>query len=74
LANFDLLLDAFFLWITFFLAKRSSMDVTRGNNSFASSGEVVFLNFLIALRVVFAWYRFLKRLAALDRILLIADL
>lgn len=31
------------------------MEMTRGNNALASSAEVVFLNFLIALRVVFAW-------------------
>src|SRR5690606_22625827 len=52
--NLDLLFEALFLWITFFLANRSSIEVTRGNNAFASSAEVVFLNFLIALRVVFA--------------------
>lgn len=55
LVNFDLLLEAFFLWITFFFAKRSSIEITRGNNAFASSAEVVLRNFLIALRVVFAW-------------------
>ncbi len=53
--NFDLLLDALFLCMTFFLAKRSSIETTRGNSALASSELVVLLNFLIALRVVFAW-------------------
>src|SRR5690606_23476401 len=55
LVSFDLLLEALFLWMTFFLAKRSSMETTRGNNAFASVASVVLRNFLIALRVVFAW-------------------
>ena len=54
LVSFDLLFDALFLWITFFLAKRSSMEITLGNNSAASALTVVPRNFLIAFLVVFA--------------------
>lgn len=54
LVSFDLLLEALFLWITFFLAKRSNIEITLGNNSAASVLTVVFLNFLIAFLVVLA--------------------
>lgn len=77
LTNFvslDLLFEALFLWITFFFAKRSSMDITLTNNEEASALSVVVRNFFIALRVVLAWYRLRKRLAALDLILFIDDL
>jgi len=72
--NFDLLLEALFLWITFFLANLSSMEVTCFSSAFASSLSEVFLSFLIKVLVVFAWYRFLNLLASFDRILLSADL
>jgi hypothetical protein len=74
LVNFDLLLEALFLWITFFLAKRSSIEITLVKSVEASALSVERRNFLIALRVVFAWYLLRKRLAAFDLILLIDDL
>lgn len=55
LVNFDLLLEALFLWITFFFARRSSIETTFNKRGDASSLEVVLRNCLIALRVVFAW-------------------
>jgi len=55
LVSFDLLFEALFLWITFFLAKRSSIEITFDNNGVASDFDVVLLNLLIALRVVLAW-------------------
>lgn len=50
------------------------MDITLTSNEEASVLSVVVRNFLIALRVVLAWYRLRKRLAALDLILFIDDL
>ena len=47
---------------------------TLGNIATADSLDSAFLRFLIAVRVLLAWYRFLSLLAALLRILLIADL
>jgi len=55
LVSFDLLFEALFLWITFFLAKRSSIEITLVKSGAASALVVVSLNFLIAFLVVFAW-------------------
>ena len=74
LVSFDLLFDALFLCITFFLAKRSSIEITLVSNSLASDLVVVPLNFLMAFLVVFAWYLLRKRFAALERILFNDDL
>jgi hypothetical protein len=72
--SFDLLFEALFLCITFFLAKRSSMETTLTKSAAASCLVVVPLNFLIAFLVVLAWYLLRKRFAALARILFIDDL
>src|ERR1700744_458888 len=74
LVSFDLLFEALFLWITFFLARRSSIEITLPSNSLASALVVEPLNFLMAFLVVFAWYLLRKRFAALALILLIDDL
>ena len=74
LLSFDLLFEALFLWITFFLAKRSSIDITLDKSGAASALLVVPLNLLIAFLVVLAWYLLRKRFAALDLILFIDDL
>jgi len=74
LVSFDLLFDALFLWITFFLAKRSSIEITVAKSGVASALVAVPRNFLIALRVVFAWYLLRRRFAAFALILLIDDL
>jgi hypothetical protein len=74
LVSFDLLFEALFLWITFFLAKRSSIEITLVKSSLASALVVVPLNFFIAFLVVFAWYLLRKRFAALERILFNDDL
>jgi glucan phosphoethanolaminetransferase (alkaline phosphatase superfamily) len=68
------LFEALFLWITFFLAKRSSIDITLDNKGAASALLVVLLNLLIAFLVVLAWYLLRKRFAALDLILFNDDL
>lgn len=74
LVSFDLLLEALFLWITFFFAKRSSIEITLTNNGAASVLLVVPLNFFMAFLVVLAWYLLRKRFAALERILFNDDL
>ncbi len=74
LVSFDLLLAALFLWITFFLAKRSNIEVTFGNKAKASSLLTALRNFLTKVLVVFAWYLLRKRLAAFALILFNADL
>ena len=74
LLSFDLLFEALFLWITFFLAKRSSIDITLDKSGCASALLVVPLNLLIAFLVVLAWYLLRKRFAALDLILFNDDL
>jgi hypothetical protein len=74
LVSFDLLFEALFLWITFFLAKRSSIEITLVKSSLASALVVVPLNFFIAFLVVFAWYLLRKRFAAFERILFKDDL
>ena len=74
LVSFDLLFDALFLCITFFLAKRSSIEITLFKSSLASTLVVVPLNFLMAFLVVLAWYLLRKRFAALDLILFNDDL
>jgi len=60
--------------MTFFLAKRSSIDITFTSKSPASAFVVELLNLLIAFLVVFAWYLLRKRFVALARILFIDDL
>jgi len=72
--SFDLLFEALFLWITFFLARRSSIEITFDKSGVASALAVVLLNLLMALRVVFAWYLLRKRFAALLLILFNDDL
>jgi len=52
--NFDLLLAALFLWIMFFLAKRSNIEITLGNKSDADFLSSAARNLLIKVRVVFA--------------------
>jgi len=74
LVSFDLLFDALFLWITFFLAKRSSIEITFVKSTVASALVVVPLNFLIAFLVVLAWYLLRRRFAAFALILFIDDL
>ena len=74
LVSFDLLFEALFLWITFFLAKRSSIEITLDNKGAASALTVVLLNLLMAFLVVFAWYLLRKRFAALLLILFMDDL
>jgi hypothetical protein len=54
LVSFDLLFEALFLWITFFLAKRSSIEITLDNKGAASALAVVLLNLLMAFLVVLA--------------------
>jgi hypothetical protein len=54
LVSFDLLFEALFLWITFFLAKRSSIDITFDKSGAAVALSVEPLNFLIAFLVVLA--------------------
>ena len=54
LVNLDLLLAALFLWITFFLAKRSSIEITLVKSGLAAFFDVVSRNFLIAFLVVLA--------------------
>jgi len=54
LVSFDLLFDALFLWITFFLAKRSSMEITLIKSGPASAWLVALLNFFMAFLVVLA--------------------
>jgi hypothetical protein len=68
------LFEALFLWITFFLAKRSSIEITLDNKGAASALAVVLLNLLMAFLVVFAWYLLRKRFAALLLILFMDDL
>lgn len=72
--NLDLLLAALFLWITFFFAKRSNIEVTFGNNAKASSLLTALRNLFTNVLVVFAWYLLRKRLVAFALILFIADL
>lgn len=57
LTNFvslDLLFEALFLWMMFFLAKRSSIEITLLKSGVASDLSVVIRNLLIADLVVFA--------------------
>ena len=68
------MLAALFLWMIFFFASLSIMDVTVFNSSVASLLSVVCFNFLIKVRVVLCWYLFLNLLALLDLILFNADL
>jgi len=74
LVSFDLLFEALFLWITFFLAKRSSIEITLVKSGAASAFVAVSLNFLIAFLVVLAWYLLRRRFAAFALILFIDDL
>lgn len=52
--SFDLLFEALFLWITFFLANLSSIEITFDNSGVASDFSVVERNLLIAVLVVLA--------------------
>ncbi|KIA92651.1 hypothetical protein OC25_16610 [Pedobacter kyungheensis] len=52
--NFDLLLAALFLWMMFFLAKRSNIEITLGNKSDADFLSSAARNLLMKVRVVFA--------------------
>lgn len=52
--SLDLLLEALFLWITFFFANLSNMPETCFNNEAASSLSVVFFSLLMKVRVVLA--------------------
>ncbi|GAB3918780.1 hypothetical protein GCM10028826_39060 [Mucilaginibacter boryungensis] len=52
--SFDLLFEALFLCITFFLAKRSSIEITFDKSGAAVALSVEPLNFLIAFLVVLA--------------------
>lgn len=57
LTNFvslDLLFEALFLWMMFFFAKRSSIEITLLKSGVASDLSVVIRNLLIADLVVFA--------------------
>lgn len=54
LVNFDLLLDALFLCMIFFFAKRSNIEITLLKSGVASDLSVVKRNLLIADLVVFA--------------------
>lgn len=74
LASFDLSFEALFLCMTFVFASLSIMVETFFNNSCASALSLVALSFLMKVRVVFAWYLFLKYLAWLVLILFNADL
>jgi hypothetical protein len=74
LVSFDLLFEALFLWITFFLAKRSSIEITLAKSGVASALVAVPLNFLMAFLVVLAWYLLRRRFAAFALILFIDDL
>jgi hypothetical protein len=74
LVSFDLLFEALFLWITFFLAKRSSIEITFDKSGVAVALSAEPLNFLIAFLVVLAWYLLRKRFAAFDLILFNDDL
>ena len=74
LVSFDLLFEALFLWITFFLAKRSSIEITFAKSGVASALVAVPLNFLMAFLVVLAWYLLRRRFAAFALILFIDDL
>jgi len=74
LVSFDLLFEALFLWITFFLAKRSSIEITLVKSGAASALVAVSLNFLIAFLVVLAWYLLRRRFAAFALILFNDDL
>lgn len=55
-------------------AKRSSIEETVLNNSWASALSVVPFNFFINVRVVLAWYLFNTRFASFALILFNADL
>ncbi len=72
--SFDLLFEALFLCITFFLAKRSSIEITFVKSTAASAFVVVPLNFLMAFLVVLAWYLLRRRFAAFALILFNDDL
>jgi hypothetical protein len=60
--------------MTFFLASLSNMEETFLYNSIASTLSVAAFSLLMKVRVVLAWYLFLKRFTSLARILFRADL
>ncbi|MCY1537331.1 hypothetical protein D9M68_728210 [compost metagenome] len=58
----------------FFLAKRSNIEITFGNNSAPAFLSTAARNLLIKVRVVFAWYLLRKRFVAFALILFKDDL
>ena len=74
LVNFDFKLEALLLWMMFFLANLSTIEITADNFDEASSLSVANLNALIAFLVVLCWYLFNTLLFSLLLILFRADL